>query len=369
MEQPSIESVCNLLAKSRLLTPEQVRGVFQSWRAAARDGTDVAAFTQWLIDNQYLTEYQVGLVLRGKVDHFFFGPYKILERIGKGRMAGVYKALHTLGQIVAIKVLPPSKAKDAQTLARFRREARIAMKLKHANIVRTFHPGQTDGLNYIVMEHLDGETLEDVLRRRTKLPPPEAVRLAYQALIGLQHIHEQGMIHRDIKPGNLMLMGGSATTTERATVKVMDIGLGKALFDEGAAAGDNDLTTEGSLLGTPDYMAPEQARNVQAADVRSDIYSLGCTLYQMLAGQVPFPETNLIRQLMRHASEAARPLTQLNPAVPEGLQQIVEWMMAKDPAQRYPTPQRAAQTLQMFLAAGVEAPARAGIARLSGMGR
>jgi hypothetical protein len=259
---------------------------------------------------------------------------------------------------VAIKVLPPSKAKVPELLARFQREARLAMKLRHPNVVRTFQAGDNDGLHYIVMEYLDGETLEDVLRRRGKLPPAEAVRLAHQALLGLQHLHEQGMIHRDIKPGNLMLPGGTAASTQAATVKLMDIGLGKALFDEGAPAspgGKFELTNEGSLLGTPDYMAPEQARNAQLTDIRADIYSLGCTLYHALAGQVPFPETNLVRQLMRHASEPPRPLRDFNPAVPEGLQQIVEWMMAKDPANRYPTPERAAQALQMFLAAGAEA--------------
>src|SRR5262249_44271560 len=160
---------------------------------------------------------------------------------------------------------------------------------------------EADGLHYIVMEYLDGETLEDVLKRRGRLPPDEAVRLVYQALLGLQHIHERGMIHRDLKPGNLMLVGGAPATTRAATVKVMDIGLGKALFDEGepaAAGGQVELTNEGTLLGTPDYMAPEQARSVQSADIRADVYALGCTLYHALAGQVPFPETSLVRLLM-----------------------------------------------------------------------
>jgi serine/threonine protein kinase len=354
MEPQSVEAVCNLLPKSGLLTPPQVRGLRQRWRGT----DDPAAFCQWLVAGGYLTDYQAGLVLRGKVDHFFFGPYKLLERVGKGRMAGVYKAIHPLGQVVAVKVLPPSKAKDPLILGRFRREARMAMQLKHAHVVRTFQAGENDGLNYLIMEYLDGETLEDVLKRRGRLPPAEAVRLLHQALLGLQHIHERGMIHRDLKPGNLMLVGGSPASTAAAVVKVMDIGLGKALFDEAEAAPKLELTNEGSLLGTPDYMAPEQARDVQTADIRADIYSLGCTLYQALAGQVPFPETSLVRVLMRHATEAPRSVSQLNAAVPPGLQQIVEWMMAKDPASRYPTPERAAQALQVFLAAGEEAPVR-----------
>src|SRR5262249_4486874 len=141
--------------------------------------------------------------------------------------------------------------------------------------------------------------------------------------------------------------------TSRATLKILDIGLGRQLFDEGAAAqGEDGLAGEGVLLGTPDYMAPEQARNARTADVRADIYSLGCVLYHLLAGQPPFPDTNIITQMIRHATETPRPLKDFNPAVPDGLQQIVNWMMAKDPAGRYPTPERAAQALQVFLAAG-----------------
>ena len=358
MEPQSVEAVCNLLGRSRLLTPEQVRALYQRWRGEARDADDVTAFGRWLVAREYLTEFQANLLMRGKAEHLFFGPYKILERVGKGRMAGVYRAVHSLGQTVAVKVLPPSKAQVPELLARFQREARLALKLKHPNVVRTFETGDNDGLHYIVMEYLDGETLEDVLRRRGKLPPAEAVRLAHQALLGLQHLHEQGMVHRDLKPANLMLLGGSPASTLPAVVKIMDIGLGKALFDEGSPGPKFDLTNEGSLLGTPDYMAPEQARSAQAADIRADVYSLGCVLYQALAGQVPFPDSNLVSLLMRHATEPPRPLRELNPAVPEGLQQIVEWMMAKDPAQRYPTPGRAAQALQVFLAAGTEAPAQ-----------
>jgi serine/threonine protein kinase len=360
MAAESVEGVCNLLARSGLLTAGQVRSLLPRWRAEAGGSGDAAALCAWLVSAGYVTDYQAGLVLRGKVDHFFFGPYKILERVGKGRMAGVYKAVHSLGQLVAIKVLPPSKAKEPLLLARFQREARLAMRLTHPNVVRTFQAGKFDDLHYIVMEYLDGETLEDVIRRRGRLAPPEAVRLIHQALLGLQHVHELGMIHRDVKPGNLMLVGGTPESTRKAAVKLMDIGLGKALFDEGSEGeGSLALTNEGSLLGTPDYMAPEQARDVQAADIRADVYAAGCTLYHALAGQVPFAESNLVKLLMRHATEAPRPLAQLNPAVPDGLRQIVEWMMAKDPAKRYPTPGRAAQALQVYLAAGEEQPARA----------
>jgi serine/threonine protein kinase len=359
----TVENVCGLLIRSKLLSSDEVKAIYQRWLEEAKDGaSDLGRFSKWLSANRHVTEYQASLLTRGHADDFFLGQYKILDRLGQGRMAGVYKAVHQLGQLVAIKVLPPSRAKATNVLARFQREARLAMRLKHPNVVRAFQVGEAKGLHYLVMEYLEGETLDEVLHHRRQLTPAEAVHLVHQALTGLQHIHEQGLVHRDLKPSNLMLVGGAGDSLLKATVKILDIGLGRVLFDESspaAPAGPNNkqLTAEGVLLGTPDYLAPEQARDPRTADIRADIYSLGCVLYHALAGQSPFPDTNIITQMVRHATEEPRPLRELNPAVPDGLQQIVNWMMAKDPAQRYPTPERAAQALHVFLMAG-DAPAR-----------
>jgi serine/threonine protein kinase len=311
---------------------------------------------QWLVVNRFVTDYQATLLSRGQVDDFFLGEYKVLERIGRGRMAGVYKAEHSSGQIVAIKVLPPSRVKKPTVLARFQREARLAIKLKHPHVVRSFQVGKTRDVHYLVMEHLEGETLEEVIARRKQLPPVEAVRIVHQALLGLQHIHEQGMVHRDLKPANLMLIAKSPPadpeTTLNLLVKILDIGLAREFFDESGPADPKeqmDLTGEGTLLGTPDYLAPEQARDPRTIDIRADIYGLGCTLYHLLAGQPPFPDKNILNQMIRHATETPKPLVSFNPAIPEGLAQIVDWMMAKQPAQRYATPGRAAQALEAFL--------------------
>ncbi len=352
----SVQNVFGLVIRSRLLGPEEARAMFDRWHAEAKDAGNVAEFSRWMVARRYLTEYQATLLARGHADCFFLNQYKVLDRLGRGRMAGVYKAVHRLGQVVAVKILPPSKSKDAQLLARFQREARLAMQLKHPNVVRTFQVGETGGLYYLAMECLEGETLDDVLQRRKKMAPTEAVRVVYQALLGLHHLHEQGMVHRDVKPANLMIVPagipGPGDTTLRSTVKILDMSLGRALSDESIdeSADQDNLTTEGTLLGTPDYMAPEQARDAHTADIRADIYSLGCVLYHMIAGQAPFPDSNIISQMIRHASETPKPLKEFNPAVPDGLQQIVSWMMAKDPAKRYPTPERAAQALQVFLA-------------------
>ncbi len=307
---------------------------------------------------EYLTPFQANRLARGQSDHFLLNQYKILDRIGKGRMAGVYKAVHRLGQVVAIKILPPSRARDPQTFARFQREARLAKQLDHPNLVRTFQTAVADDLYYLVMEYLEGETLQEVLQRRRQLPPAEAVRVSQQVLLGLQHIHEQGLVHRDLEPGNIMLVRAAvqAGRTQPTVVKILDIGLGRAVFDQSApAAGGLRLTTAGTILGTPEYMAPEQGRDSHAVDIRADIYSVGCILYHCLTGQPPFPDKQVVRAMRRHAEETPAPLRQFNPYLPDGLQVIVDRMLAKDPAQRYPTPDDAARELQEFLA-GTTAP-------------
>ena len=174
----TVQNVYGLLLRSRLLPVDDARAMYARWnQEAGAAAANVAGFAKWMVTNKYLTEYQATLLARGHADGFFLGPYKILDRLGKGRMAGVFKAMHQLGQVVAIKVLPPSKGKDAQILARFQREARLALKLRHPNVVRSFQTGEARGMYYLVMEYLEGETLEEVLNRRKKLPPAEAVRL------------------------------------------------------------------------------------------------------------------------------------------------------------------------------------------------
>jgi serine/threonine protein kinase len=344
MPAASVAGYCNLLARSRLLSADEVRDLMRRWQAepAASSG-DAEAFLRWLVAGHYLTDYQADALRRGHVDRFSLGEHKLLDRIGQGRMAGVYRAVSRLGQTVAVKVLPPSKAKDAQTLGRFQREARLALKLDHPNVVRTLASGEDRGLHFIVMEHLDGETLDDVLKRRGKLPPDEAVPLLHQALQGLQHLYEQGLVHRDLKPANLML-------TADGVLKILDVGLGRALFDEGdpTTGGPVDLTVKGDVLGDPDYLAPEQARDAHSADIRADVYALGCVLYHALTGQPPFPDANTVRKMVRHATEAPRPARSFNAAVPDALDHVLERMLAKDAALRHATPDQAAQALRPF---------------------
>jgi serine/threonine protein kinase len=343
-----------LVVRSRLMGAEELKGAVGHLKPAGSDAADLENVRRTLVAGKHLTEYQAALLMRGHAEGFFLGPYRIQELISKGRFAGVYKAIHLSGQLVAIKVLPSSKAKDPEVLARFQREGRLLARLEHANVVRAFHVGEADGRHYLVLEYLDGDTLQEVLAKWKRLPPVEAVRVVHQAMLGLQHIHERGMIHRDLAPENLMLVNPPGVSGNEAfdrAVKILDIGLGKAVFTEdGSPRTDgSQLTSDGMLLGTPDYLAPEQARSAKSADIRADIYSLGCVLYHCLTGQAPFPDKSVLNQIMRHATEPPRPLADFLPEVPDGLQNVMNWMLAKDPAHRYATPEKAAQALNLFL--------------------
>jgi serine/threonine protein kinase len=285
------------------------------------------------------------------VGNFFFNEFRILERIGKGRMAGVYRAVDPNGRLAAIKVLPPSKAEDRQILARFQREAQLASQLDHACIVRTLHWGELRGLHYLVMEYAEGDTLEAVMEDRGRLMPREAARIGLLTALGLQHLLEKGMVHRDLKPGNLMLCPAPLReeNTMLCRVKILDIGLGRILFNPDDMDATGGLTSDGTILGTPDYMSPEQSRDASRADIRSDLYSLGCILYHTLTGEPPFKDDNLVRQILRHATQQPASLRERNPEVPAELEHIVLRLLSKDPKQRPDTPAQAAEALKRIL--------------------
>ena len=345
-------------ADSQPPAPRREREVgVPAWQAEGADKASIKAFMRWLIEKRYLTPYQATLLTNGYADNFFLGTYKILDRLGKGRMAGVYRAVHPSGQVVAIKVLPPSKALEPQTLARFQREAQLATQLVHQCIVRTFHHGESNGLHYLVMEYLEGETLEAILQTRGKLPPREAVRIGFLTCLGLQHIHEKGMVHRDLKPGNLMISPAPGTAGEHAAVVGED-----SRHRPGPHAVRSE--TQGTA-GRPDRRGhdprhaglprPRTGRDARKVDIRADLYSLGCALYHMLSGQPPFPDTNPVQQILRHAQEAPKPLTDLKVETPAELNQIVARLLAKEPAQRYQTPAQAADALRIFLGGEADA--------------
>jgi len=357
MSQSNLRNFLQNLDRSKLLGAE---GAAELWQKSCDESealTSAEAFAAWMVRQGNLTRHQADKLLRGHT-HFFLDEYKITDQIGVGRMAGVYKAAHKLGMPVAVKILPPKSSKKPELLARFQREAELALQLDHPHVVKTYHSGISNGVHYIAMEYLEGETLEDRLKEKGKLPPAEVVRLADQTLKALQHLLEKGMVHRDVKPGNLMLVSlpGVSTAENPYSVKLLDVGLGRALFDDEELAGAHDLTNIGDSIGTPDYTAPEQTRDSHAADIRSDMYSLGCTLYECLAGRVPFQDKNTLNKLLMHAKEMPAPLTLGSYPQGEQLQAWLWKLMAKKPADRFQTPAEAAAALRQLFAAN--APAR-----------
>ncbi len=265
--------------------------------------------------------------------------YRVLKLLGRGGMGAVYLAEHkVMERPVALKVIHPTLTARDDLVERFHREVKAAARLAHPNVVAAYDAERAGDLHFLVMEYVEGIDLAQWLKARGPLSVAEACGYVRQAALGLQHAHEHHMVHRDIKPHNLM----RALTGQ---VKVLDFGL--ALFARSAAEGATEgETASGQILGTPDYMAPEQADDAHAADIRSDIYSLGCTLYHLLSGRVPFPGSGLFKKLERHAREQPTPLTQLRPQVPPGLGAIVDRMMAKDVARRYQTPSEVAEALE-----------------------
>ena len=249
------------------------------------------------------------------------GRYQLISVVGGGGMAQVYKSRdNILGRIVAIKVLREQYSTDAQFVARFRREAQAAANLAHPNIVNVYDVGQDGDIHYIVMEYINGESLKSYINRSSPLPIGKAISVAAQILAGLEYAHRSGLIHRDIKPQNVLI-------TPDGAVKVTDFGIAKSVSDLG-------LTEAGLALGTAHYFSPEQAKGERVVP-QSDIYAVGVTLYEMLTGRLPFESENIMGLAYKHISEEAPSVRNLNPSVPPRLDAIILKSMAKDPQQRF----------------------------------
>lgn len=276
---------------------------------------------------------------------FRLGKYELTEMLGRGGMGVVYRAVHTnLNRLVAVKVILPEFADHPRAVARFRREVRVLGELVHTNIVTATDADAADGHHFLVMELVEGEDLESLVRRSGPLPVGVACEVVRQAAVGLQHIHEKGRVHRDLKPSNLML-------SSAGVVKILDLGLAALRVGEGAAG--EDLTGHQQVMGTADYMAPEQWADIRAVDIRVDVYALGCTLHKLLTGRVPFGGSQYAlgaRKQIAHA-EAPRPSVRATRAdVPEELDAVVQKMMARAPGERFATPGEAAAALAPFAA-------------------
>lgn len=330
------------LTRFQLLSPDrlaQIKGNI--------DGTDDKRLAAELIARGWLTPFQINQLMNGRGESLVLGPYILLERLGRGGMGEVFKARHTLmNRVVALKVLRSDLLHRADSLDRFRREIEAAAKLTHPNVVIAHDAAQVGNVCFLVMEYVAGTDLARLLKQRGSLPPAEAASLVRQALLGLQHAHERGLVHRDLKPSNLML-------TTDGQVKLLDLGLARLRGDLAEETAPAPLTHEGMVMGTPDYLAPEQALDAHTADIRSDIYSLGCTLYHLLTGRPPFPGGTMTEKLLRHQQTDPDRIETVNPAAPAALGNVVRTMMARRPQDRYQTPNEAAAALAPFAGAVV----------------
>jgi serine/threonine protein kinase len=310
-----------------------------------------------MVRDGVLSMFQAESLLQGRWKRFFIGKYKVLERLGVGGMGQVFLCEHTLmKRRVALKVLPMAKAKDQASLQRFYREARAAAALDHPNIIRAYDIDEDDGLHFLVMEYVDGVNLHDLVRKIGPLPVARACHYIYGTAMGLQHAHENKLVHRDIKPANILV-------DRTGVVKILDMGLARFFNPD-----ETDLLTkkfDELVIGTADYLSPEQAIDSSTADIRSDIYGLGGSFYFLLTGKPPFPDGSIAQKLLWHQSREPTPIPSLRPDVPPALAAVVSRMMAKDPALRYQTPAELMAELTPWIQTPIAPPSEQELPKLS----
>jgi serine/threonine protein kinase len=294
---------------------------------------------QRLIREKLLTEYQARRILSNKPQGMVVGRYVIMDRLGSGAMGRVYKAHHQLmDRVVALKIIAPEIVSNSRVVARFQREMKMVGRLDHPNVVRAFDADQIGQTLYIVMEYVPGRSLSQKFKSEGVLPAQDVVNYAAQAALGLAHAHAQGIVHRDVKPSNLLL-------SDTGQIKVLDLGLGVLMEADEASS---FATADGIAVGTIDYMSPEQACGKEV-DGRSDIYSLGCAMYHLITGRMPFPGESPVERLGKRISGRPVPIQEVRPDLPAAFIQVLDRMMAARPQDRYQTGTEAAEALQALV--------------------
>jgi len=342
------DELLDLIQRSGVADEGKLRSYVQKLTDAAGIPTDPQKFAGVLVRDGVLTYFQAEQLLQGKYKRFTIGKYKVLEKLGAGGMAQVFLCEHKMmRRKVAIKVLPTAKADDPSSLERFYREARAVAAVDHPNIVRAYDIDQDENLHFLVMEYVDGTNLQDLVKKFGQLDMLRACHYIYASAVGLQHAHEMGLIHRDIKPGNILL-------DRTGVVKILDMGLARFFYDE-----DDALTKkyDENVLGTADYLAPEQALDSHTVDIRADIYSLGATFYYLLTGSAVFPEGSVAQKLIWHQNRQPKPIKAFRADVPDEVIAIVEKMMAKKVENRYQTPAEVMGALAPWVATPIPPPA------------
>ncbi len=362
MHMDSVAEFVETLGQCRLLETEQQEIVKRDLRPRF---TDAHALAKELVGRGWLTPYQVNQLFQGRGGDLTLGSYVILERLGEGGMGQVFKAHHRrLGRVVALKLVRKERLANPSLVMRFHREIQAAAQLTHPNIVLAFDADAVDGVHFYTMEYVEGTTLARLVRGNGAMMVAQAGEYVRQVALGLQHAHERGLVHRDVNPSNLMetwtsLPADPAAGSEararaewgahKPLIKILDMGLARWLQAHDEPEDQRSITKIGVIMGTPDFIAPEQALDAHRADIRADLYSLGCTFYFLLTGQVPFPKGTKLEKVIRHQSEEPTPVEHLRPEVPPRLVTLVRQLMAKKPEQRPRTPGELAATLAGWL--------------------
>jgi serine/threonine-protein kinase len=347
----SIPELLDVLRQGGFLTQEQLDELI---RADVRGHwADVKALATELLERGWLTPYQINHLLQGKGRELLLGPYLLAERLGEGGAGQVFKARHRLmNRMVALKVIRKELLADAEAVARFYREIQIVSQLDHPNVVHAYDAGPAGASHFLAMELIEGIDLGKLVKQGGPLPVLQACAYVRQAALGLQHAHERGLVHRDIKPHNLIM------SRREGLVKVADLGLARlprALNEEVTAVLSGSKSTgpltpdHAFMIGTADFLAPEQAMDFHKADIRADLYSLGCAFYFLLTGQPPFPSGTLASKIMRHLQTEPPAIEDSRADVPTKVSAIVRKLLAKQPEERYQTPADVVMVLDSVL--------------------
>lgn len=330
----SFDDFLRSLSDTGLLPPDEVSSIMDHL-PADKTAVNVEQFAKDLVKQKKLTRFQAAAIYQGQSKGLCFGDYVVLDKIGSGGMGQVFKAEHRrLKRQVAIKLLRASSGKSEKAVKRFQREAETAAKLKHPNIVGVHDAGELNGMHFIVMEYVEGRDLQSVIKEKGSFTSDLAANYILQAARGLHHAHENGVVHRDIKPSNLLL-------DKDGRVTILDMGLARldqpSDSGEGGAEGEDDgrLTMPGQMMGTVNYVSPEQAVDAHEVDARSDVYSLGCTFYYLLRGKPPYSRENMALTLLAHCEAPIPNLCEEIPGFSEPLNAVFRRMMAKKAADRF----------------------------------
>lgn len=326
--EPSFDEFMQTLTLSGLVERSRLGTLLISASHQARSAAK--PFADFLVGVGELTHYQAAMLLLGRWRGLIVGDFRVLAPLGRGGMGTVYLARRQgddAEALMALKVLPAKRAREeARTLLRFRREMELGKHLDHPNITRTIATGEQQGVHFIAMEYVPGKSLRQAVADQGPLPVPDAARLFSDVAAGLEHAHERGLIHRDMKPSNIMVMPDGRA-------KILDLGLA-LLVDEALPDDPSIVGGEHYIVGTMDYIAPEQTTDATAVEARSDLYSLGCSIYHAVCGVPPFPGGTSLQKMRWHRTSAPPPPESINPAIPAAFAKLIACLMAKDPAHR-----------------------------------